>query len=67
VKYYLFINFHFGGIILSTLNTHTAKWLFVHAMSRFNVLCHGCFPSRHFMTIFTLGPRAFKYTENMLV
>ena len=27
VKYYVFINFHFGGIRLSTLNTHTAKIL----------------------------------------
>ena len=44
-----------------------SKWLFVNTMSKFNVLCHGCFQSRHVMTIFPLGPLAFKYPENMLV
>ena len=29
IKYHVFVNFQFGGINLSTLNTHTANWLFV--------------------------------------
>ena len=49
VKYYVFINFHIGGIRLSTLNTHTAKWLFLHIMSKNNGLSHGCFSSRHYL------------------
>ena len=70
MKHQMFVNFHFGGIGLFTLKTHTAKWLFVFVCPchvSIQSVFHDCFLGRHVMTQLTLGPFAFKHTENMLV
>ena len=42
VTHYVFVNFLFGGIGLSTINTHTAGWLFEFgslSMPCINAMC----------------------------
>ena len=71
VKHHVFVNFHFGGIGISTLITNTFGGSLYSidfpCRVKINELCHGCFQSRHVMTKLTLGPLAFKYPKNMLV
>ena len=59
------VKFHFGDIGLFTLNTHTARELFVfcsvHSIEQFNMLCHGCFYTQ--ACHHTMHIKALAYTD----
>ena len=60
VKHHVFINFHFGGYIFSTLNTQTARWLF-HVTKQIET------NHRQAVISLTAGAKKYRKTETCTV